>query len=173
MGRRKIKVVEYNPAWVSLFESEQSLLENALGGLAVKVEHIGSTAVPGLAAKPVIDILIEVSGLPELESRSRELESIGYLVLGENGITGRRYFQKGGNQRSHHVHAFETGDTNLLRHRAFRDYLIAHPDIALEYSGVKKMAAAACGNDISQYMSLKNGFIKAHEALALQWYGSH
>ncbi|MEP4545791.1 MAG: GrpB family protein [Saccharospirillum sp.] len=170
MNQRKIEVVKYNPAWVATFKSEQSLLKQVLGDVAIKIEHIGSTSVPGLAAKPVIDILIEVSDFSELGSESHAMESIGYLVMGENGIAGRRYFQKGGNQRSHHVHAFEAWDADLLRHRAYRDYLIARPDVATEYSETKQIAAAACGNDINQYMSLKDSFIKKHEALAIEWY---
>lgn len=170
MNQRKIEVVAYDPVWVSKFDSEQSLLKQALGHIAIKVEHIGSTAVPGLSAKPVIDILVEVPDLSKLESRSRQLESIGYVVMGENGIAGRRYFQKGGDNRSHHVHAFEAGDTHLMRHRAFRDYLIENADVSIEYGMLKKEAALACGNDINVYMSLKNSFIAHHEALAVEWY---
>ena len=170
MNQRKIEVVRYDPAWVATFKLEQSLLKQVLGNVAMEIEHIGSTAVPGLAAKPVIDILIEVSDFSELESKAHAMESIGYLVMGENGIAGRRYFQKGGHQRSHHVHAFEAGDTHLLRHRAYRDYLIAHPDVATEYAETKRIAAGACANDISQYMSLKDNFIKKHETLAVEWY---
>lgn len=170
MNQRKIEVVSYDFAWVEKFKSERSLLKQVLGNVAMEIEHIGSTAVPGLAAKPVIDILIEVAHFSELESETHAMESIGYLVMGENGIAGRRYFQKGGVQRSHHVHAFEAGDTHLLRHRAYRDYLIAHPDVATEYSKTKRIAAAACRDDINQYMSLKDSFIKKHETLAVEWY---
>ncbi len=171
MNQRKIEIVGYTPAWVAKFDSEQSLLKQALGDTAIKIEHIGSTAVPGLPAKPVIDILIEVTGLSELDSKNSHLESLDYKVMGEHGIAGRRYYQKGGNCRSHHIHAFVTGDSHLLRHRAFRDYLIAHPDISLEYGKIKKQAALDCRNDINQYMNLKNRFIEHHEKLAVKWFG--
>ncbi|KPH96396.1 hypothetical protein AMS58_02210 [Pseudoalteromonas porphyrae] len=171
MSTRVIEVVDYDPNWKNAFETERVMLSKAIGNNAVKVEHIGSTSVKGLAAKPVIDILIEVISLDELDTSNRNIEALGYLVKGENGIEGRRYFQKGGNQRSHHVHAFQTNDSHLHRHRAFKEYLIAHSAIALEYGSIKKEAVSKSENDINVYMALKNSFIQKHEKLALEWFG--
>jgi GrpB-like predicted nucleotidyltransferase (UPF0157 family) len=133
-----VEVVDYDPIWQKTFEAEKQLLLDAIGQNAVIIEHMGSTAVKGLPSKPVIDILVEVTSILDLEISSKKIQALGYIVKGENGITGRRYFQKGGNQRSHHVHAFKTGDLNLIRHRAFKEYLIAHPMIAIEYGDIKK-----------------------------------
>ncbi len=171
LSNRVIEVVNYDPHWKDIFEKEKVLLTKAIGANAVKVEHIGSTSVVGLAAKPVIDILIEVTSLDELDTSNRKLEALGYLTKGDNGISGRRYFQKGGVQRSHHVHAFQTNDLHLHRHRVFKEYLIAHVEIALEYGSIKKEAAYKSENNINVYMALKNDFIQKHEKLALEWFG--
>ncbi len=169
---RIIEVVDYDSNWQKKFESEKLLLTKAIGVNAIKIEHIGSTSIVGLAAKPIIDILIEVSSLTELDTANEKLEALGYKVKGENGISGRRYFQKGGNQRSHQVHAFQTNDINLLRHLAFKKYLIAHLAIASEYSAIKKDAVSKCENNINVYMTLKNNFIEKHEKLAIDWFGN-
>jgi GrpB-like predicted nucleotidyltransferase (UPF0157 family) len=113
-----------------------------------------------------------VTSILDLEISSKKIQALGYIVKGENGITGRRYFQKGGNQRSHHVHAFKTGDLNLIRHRAFKEYLIAHPMIAIEYGDIKKNSALNCENDINIYMEHKNNFIQKHEKIAVVWFNS-
>jgi len=170
LSKRIIEVVNYDPNWKITFETEKALLANAIGCNAVEIEHIGSTSVVALPAKPVIDILIEVTNLTELDTLNENFEQLGYIVKGENGISGRRYFQKGGIQRSHHVHAFQSKDSNLLRHRAFKEYLIAHPIVALEYGKIKKEAAQKSKNDINFYMTLKNDFIQRHEKLAVKWF---
>ena len=125
---RILTVVDYDEMWPALFESERTLLQMTLGKVISRIHHIGSTSVPGLSAKPVIDILIEVANLEELDSLNQAMEGVGYTVRGENGILNRRYFTKGGNQRSHHIHAFATGDAQIIKHLAFRDYLIKHND---------------------------------------------
>jgi GrpB-like predicted nucleotidyltransferase (UPF0157 family) len=167
-----VEVVDYDPIWQKTFEAEKQLLLDAIGQNAVIIEHMGSTAVKGLPSKPVIDILVEVTSILDLEISSKKIQALGYIVKGENGITGRRYFQKGGNHRSHHVHAFKTGDLNLIRHRAFKEYLIAHPMIAIEYGDIKKNSALNCENDINIYMEHKNKFIQKHEKIAVVWFNS-
>ena len=99
---RILTVVDYDEMWPALFENERTLLQMTLGKAISRIHHIGSTSVPGLSAKPVIDILIEVANLQELDSLNQAMEGVGYTVRGENGILNRRYFTKGGNQRSHH-----------------------------------------------------------------------
>ena len=172
MSQRIINVVDYDPNWTCFFETEKMLLAHAIGRNAVRIEHIGSTAVIGLAAKPVIDILVEVTSLIDLDVSSKGIAALGFIVKGENGISGRRYFQKGGNRRSHHVHAFQTGDLNLIRHRAFKEYFIAHPILSSEYGEINKEAMLNCGDNINVYMALKNEFIKKYEKLAVEWFNS-
>jgi len=170
MTKRVLEVLDYDPAWVARFAREQKLLAKALGDVALKIHHIGSTSVPALAAKPVIDILMEVSALDALDDKNGAMVSLGYVVKGEYGIAGRRYYQKGGNNRSHHLHAFEKGDETLTRHLAFRDYLVAHPHIARQYGALKQELIAAGYNTSESYMQGKNDFILHHEKLALNWY---
>ena len=170
MSKRLIEVVDYDSSWPAKFSQERQKIVNLLGTHVIYIEHIGSTAVKGLAAKPVIDILIEINEVTLLDQFNSAFETLGYKVKGENGIKGRRYFQKGGNLRSHQIHAFKTGDEHLLRHKAFRDYLIHHPAIAYQYGEVKKSAAQQCQHNSAKYMALKNDFILYHEPLALIWY---
>lgn len=167
MSKRLIEVVEYNPHWPQLYEQEVALIAAALGDTLLKAHHIGSTAVPGLAAKPVIDIILVVSCLSQLDDKAPLLEPLGYTAKGENGIPGRRYFQKGGNQRSHHIHAFLPDDPHIQRHLAFRDYLKAHPSVAGEYAEVKRQAAKACAHDSALYGELKSEFIERIETLCV------
>lgn len=167
-----IIIAPYDPAWPEKFEKEANMLRDLLGDLAVQIHHIGSTAVPGLAAKPIIDILLEVSNLDALDDHSDGFLTLGYEPKGAFGIPGRRYFRKGADRRTHHIHAFRTGDPNLDRHLSFRDYLIAHPEVATAYGDIKKEAARRANNHIEAYGSVKGPFIKKHEQIALQWYGN-
>ncbi len=162
---RTITVVPYDEKWPEMFESESILIKKLLGMVAKNVHHIGSTSVPGLSAKPVIDILLEVIDISELDNSV--MTRAGYIARGENGISGRKYFIKGGDKRSHQVHAFAAGDTQVLRHLAFRDYLIKNKDIAGNYADIKRKAALLCKNDAHRYSALKEEFIEHHLRLAL------
>jgi GrpB-like predicted nucleotidyltransferase (UPF0157 family) len=165
---RKIEIVDYEPSWPAQYEAECALIRRALGDVLVEIHHIGSTAVPGLAAKPIIDILLEVEDLAALDALNSEMEAIGYNPKGEFGIPHRRYFPKGGDNRSHHVHAFVCGDSNVARHLAFRDYLRRHPDVVQEYAEVKRRVAQTCGNDSERYCSGKDAYVKRVEAMAIK-----
>ncbi|NIF23966.1 GrpB family protein [Candidatus Pantoea multigeneris] len=159
---REIIVVPYDDKWPEMFEAESLLIRTLLGGVVKRVHHIGSTSVPGLSAKPVIDILLEVSDVNELDTYNSAMVRGGYVACGENGITGRRYFTKGGDQRSHHVHAFAVGDMQVSRYLAFRDYLKKNIDIAGQYAEVKHLAAFLSKNNAHHYSELKVGFIEHH-----------
>ena len=165
----EIKVIPYCSEWPARFEQERQLLLSAVDQVAVKVHHIGSTAVDGLAAKPIIDIMLEVTSLAELDACEEKIEALGYEAMGEFGIEGRRYYRKGGDARTHQIHAFQTADENLVRHLAFRDYLRNHPDVRDEYGDLKTRVASLCDHDIDRYCDGKNDFIKLHEAKALEW----
>jgi len=165
---RTIDIVAYDPAWPAMFQAERRHLRQALGDSACHIHHIGSTAVAGLAAKPIIDILLEVTGLASLDEDQSAMEEIGYECMGEFGIPGRRYFRKGGENRSHHIHAFARGDSNIARHLAFRDYLRKHADVAAEYAQLKMRLARECDNDIGRYCQGKDLYVKRVERLAMQ-----
>lgn len=165
----KIKVVPYDKSWPERFDRERTAIIDTLKSTLEHVHHIGSTAVEGLASKPIIDILLEVRSLEELDRATPQLESLGYEAKGEFGIPGRRYFRKGGSRRTHQIHAFKTGDAHVLRHMAFRDYLRAHPEVMREYGRLKTKLAADCDNDIDKYCDGKDAFMKHYEAEAIKW----
>tara|TARA_R100000027_G_scaffold5591_1_gene4615 strand:- start:43722 stop:44222 length:501 start_codon:yes stop_codon:yes gene_type:complete len=164
----KIEVVSYRPEWSVAFEREkEAILALDIAGIA-NIHHIGSTAVELLSAKPIIDIMIEAQSLEGLDLNKDKFESIGYEVMGEFGMEGRRYYRKGGENRTHQIHAFKTSDPNLARHLVFRDYLKQNPSIRNEYGELKIQVASTCEHDIERYCDGKNDFIKFHEARALK-----
>ena len=167
----RIQVVAHDPAWRIEFEAEAKRISRALGDIVVSLHHIGSTAIPGIFAKPIIDILLEVDDIVELDDRSSAMEELGYEAMGEFGILGRRYFRKNNASgvRTHQVHAFEADSTEVERHLAFRDYMIAHPVEAQTYSELKQKLAQEHPDDIEAYMDGKIPYIKEHEARAIAW----
>lgn len=164
---RTVVVEPYNNQWPALFAAESETINALLGDVVVSLYHIGSTSVPGLAAKPIIDILLEVSDIEELDTCSAALSHAGYIPRGEYGIAGRRYFIKGGDQRTHHLHAFTAGDSEVSRHLVFRDYLRANRRVADDYAELKYAAALLCRNNSQRYSMLKTDFIEQHLQMAL------
>lgn len=166
-----IVVVDYDPLWPLLFRKEADAISRILGDNLVLIHHIGSTSVPFLAAKPIIDIMPVVKDLSGVDAVSGEFVKLGYEYLGEFGIKGRRYLRKGGQERTHQIHIFQMeDDTNILRHLAFRDYLRSHRDVAMEYVALKKDLAARFPYDIDRYCDGKDAFVKKIENLALAEY---
>lgn len=166
-----IVVVDYDPLWPLLFRKEADAISRILGDNLVLIHHIGSTSVPFLAAKPIIDIMPVVKDLSGVDAVSGEFVKLGYEYLGEFGIKGRRYLRKGGQERTHQIHIFQMeDDTNILRHLAFRDYLRSHRDVAMEYAELKKDLAARFPYDIDGYCDGKDAFVKRIENLALAEY---
>ena len=168
---RKVEVVPHDPLWRDAFEAEARHVADALGENVVAVHHIGSTAIPDIYAKPVIDLLVEVRDINEVDGRGSAMESLGYEVMGEYGIPGRRYFRKDNREgvRTHHVHAFEAGSAEVVRHLAFRDYMIAHPVDAQRYSELKRKLAEEHPQSIDGYMDGKDGFVKEIDRRAARW----
>ncbi|MDO8270589.1 MAG: GrpB family protein [Gammaproteobacteria bacterium] len=169
-----ILVVKHNPDWARLFEQEAHRIRLAVGGTAVQIHHIGSTAISHTKAKPVIDILLEATSLDSLDQKNQSLEALGYEAKGEFGIPGRRYFRldDATGRRTHQIHAFEAGVQNVIRHIAFRDYMRAHPPIAVEYGELKERLARENPNDMEAYIDGKDSFVKEHERRALLWVGN-
>jgi GrpB-like predicted nucleotidyltransferase (UPF0157 family) len=166
-----IRVVAQDPAWPARFEAEAGRIAQALGVAAVRIHHIGSTAIPQTKAKPIIDILLEATSLEALDRHAPMLEAMGYEARGEFGIPGRRYFRLNDSDgtRTHQIHAFEAGTPNVVRHVAFRDYMRAHPSLAEEYGALKERLAIAHPHDMAAYMDGKDAFVKEHERHALLW----
>ncbi len=167
----QVHVVPYNPAWKHEFECEAEKIARALGEIAVSVLHIGSTAIPGIFAKPIIDFLLEVEELVKLDDKNSSMKELGYEAMGEFGIQGRRYFRKdnASGVRTNQVHAFKAGSSEVARHLAFRDYMIAHPLEAQAYSTLKQQLAREHSDDIEAYMDGKEMFIKEYEGKAIAW----
>ncbi|MHB1709140.1 MAG: GrpB family protein [Thermoplasmataceae archaeon] len=168
---RKVRVKPWEENYQVLFGEEANLLREVLGEEAMGIFHIGSTSVPGLKSKPIIDILIAVRDISKVDSFNRAMEEVGYTALGENGIPGRRYFQKSvGDDHSHHVHVFESGNSEIERHIAFRDYLRAHPQVAEKYGTIKARLAEKHPYDIESYQSGKSAMILEIQEEAIKWY---
>ena len=168
---RRVEVLPHDPQWRDAFETEAKHVAAALGENVVAVHHIGSTAIPNIYAKPVIDLLVEVREITEVDGRSSAMVSLGYEVMGEYGIPGRRYFRKDNQEgiRTHHIHAFKAGSAEAKRHIAFRDYMTAHPGDAQRYSELKRRLAEEHPQSIDGYMDGKDGFIKEMDRRAAQW----
>jgi GrpB-like predicted nucleotidyltransferase (UPF0157 family) len=167
---RRIKVVPYDPKWPGLFEREAEEITSVFGGEVVAIHHIGSTAIPHVSAKPIIDVLVEVQDIEKVDCFNEAMINRGYQPRGEFGIPGRRYFIKGCDAtRTHHLHIFQTGHPSIERHLNFRDYMIAHPEEAQAYSHLKEELAQRFPDDIESYMAGKDGLIKETERKARTW----
>ena len=170
---RKVKVSPYNENWVQKFIEEANQLKLIFRTEIIDIHHIGSTAVPGLAAKPIIDIMPVVKDINHIDSYNRKMQEIGYEPKGEHGIGGRRYFRKGGANRSHHVHVYEIGSNEINRHLAFREYLKSHPKERKGYGELKETLARQFPNEMESYINGKDQFVKDIEFKALEWYENH
>ena len=168
----RVEVVKHNPAWRSLFDIEARHIQEVFGDNLNAVYHIGSTSVPGLFAKPIIDIMPVVRDIEKVDAYNPQMVSLGYEPMGEFGIPGRRYFRKGEDIRTHHVHVFQAGDVNVDRHLAFRDYLRAHPDEADIYGALKRELAAMFPTDMESYIQGKDALVKELEHKAVNWVAS-
>lgn len=162
----EVVIVEYNPHWPLLFAQEAALLLKVLdSNLITRIDHFGSTAVPGLAAKPIIDLLIGVRSLAEAKQVAvSQLEALGYAYWVDNPDPQRMFFVKGlppkGSGRSHHLHTVEPN--NILWERLlFRDYLRQHPDEAARYAKLKRYLAQQFSNDREAYTLGKAKYIQA------------
>jgi len=166
-----VRIVHYHQKWPSIAIAEMKLIHSVLSDNLLCIEHIGSTAVPGLAAKPIIDLMPIVANLEKLDQEIRELEAHGYQIHGESGIPGRRFCTKLNvkGERIFHVHFFDEKSDHIIRHLAFRDYLRAHTTVAKEYEQEKLRAATLQPANSIEYNSAKSGWVKIHEQKALQW----
>ena len=170
MATRRVEVVPYDPAWPEMFAREADEIAEVLGPEAIAIHHIGSTSIPHLCAKPIVDVLVEVCDIERVDDFNDEMTRRGYQPRGEYGIPGRRYFVKGGDTtRTHHVHVFQIGHPDVERHLNFRDYLISHPEEAQAYGRLKEELAQQFPEDIEGYMAGKDGLIKEMDRKAEAW----
>jgi GrpB-like predicted nucleotidyltransferase (UPF0157 family) len=165
----KVSVVEYRPAWQAMFEEERQLIEAALGGAPAKVEHIGSTSVVGLAAKPIIDIMIGLPDFSVADDLVPLIEAFGYRYFRkyEDEMPFRRYFAKDlSGVRTHQIHMVEAGSEFWERHLLFRDYLRQNPPAATEYAALKRRLAEREWTDVNEYADAKTEFVRDIESKA-------
>jgi GrpB-like predicted nucleotidyltransferase (UPF0157 family) len=160
-----IVLVSHDPRWAEGFTREAAAIAEALGDLLTELHHIGSTAVPGLAAKPVIDMLAVVTDVDRLDQQGGALEALNYEPMGEFGIRGRRYFRKNtaSGVRTHQIHAYAVGADDIERHLVFRDYLRANPAAAAQYASLKHELAERFAADIEGYADGKTDFVREIE----------
>ena len=158
-----IVVVPYDEAWPSLYEEERARIERAIGPWVKEIEHVGSTAVSGLAAKPIIDIMVGVKSLEDSPILVEHLVGIGYEYVPEfeQVLPLRRYFRKmREGRRTHQIHLVERTNAEWWdRHLLFRDYLRAYPEVAEEYARLKYELSERFGEDREAYTDAKTGFI--------------
>ncbi|QMT60335.1 bifunctional GrpB family protein/GNAT family N-acetyltransferase [Legionella sp. PC997] len=162
--KRTVEVVTYNSLWPELFAKEARQIKHTLGNNCIAIHHIGSTSVPGLSAKPIIDILPVVQDILLVDKASKAMETIGYSTMGEYGIPFRRFFQKGALVRTHNVHVFEENNSEIERHLNFRDWMRSHPSDRDTYATLKIDLAKQFPNDITAYCLGKEEFITQIEA---------
>lgn len=156
---KPIIVVEYDPTWPDTFESLKKRVAQALGDVAVAIEHVGSTSVPGLAAKPIIDMDVVVPTSGDVPTAIERLADIGYIHQGNLGIEGREAFIAPPNTPDHHLYVCPQDSRELRRHVRFRDYLRRHPDAAKRYADLKRLLAERHRDDRGAYTQAKTEFI--------------
>ena len=158
---RPVIIVDYDPHWPDLFEELRAPVVAAMGDLIVIVEHVGSTAVPGLAAKPIIDMDVVVPSDADISEAIGRLATLGYVHRGDLGIPGREAFISPAGKPRHHLYVCALGSEELRRHRSFRDHLLTHPEDATAYGALKKAAALRFAEDRAAYTEAKTGFVEA------------
>ena len=151
-------VVEYDPSWPARFEAIRDRIAPALGPLAASIEHVGSTSVPGLAAKPVIDLDVVVTDADAVPAAIEVLTGLGYEHLGEVGVRGREAFRRPPGTVSHNLYVCLAGGEGLRNHLALRNHLRTHPEAVLAYGELKRRLAAEVP-DIDAYVIGKTDLI--------------
>ncbi|HEV7693468.1 MAG TPA: GrpB family protein [Hyphomonadaceae bacterium] len=168
--RRKVELAPHDPKWAVQAAAESGRLAQAIGPTLIRIEHVGSTSIPGIRAKPTIDLQPIVRCVADLDARQPQVEALGYVWRGEFGIPGRRYCvrEKDG-RRLFHVHCHQDGHPEIARTLVFRDYLRAHAEEARAYEMLKIACAAAHPDDSHAYSKSKGDWIRACITRAEAW----
>jgi GrpB-like predicted nucleotidyltransferase (UPF0157 family) len=166
MPKSPIVLVAHDPDWARVFQDARAAIMEACSGHVLEVHHVGSTAIPGIAAKPVIDILGLLRRHEDGFACAPAMAALGYEFRGEAGVSGRHYFSKREPGR-HHIHLYQSDHPEVGRHIRFRDYLREHPREAAAYQALKRKLAARFGSDTRSYCDAKSEFCARIEQLAL------
>jgi GrpB-like predicted nucleotidyltransferase (UPF0157 family) len=165
-----VRIVDYDPAWPQLAAAEIGRIEAALGALAARVDHVGSTAVPGMAAKPIVDLQASVTAIEATERYAAPLAALGYLHAPDPDSPAFHFFGKpAARPRTFHLHVCAAGSEDERRHLALRDFLRAHPDEALRYGEVKRRLVALRPGDRLAYIDGKAAYVAALEERAVMY----
>lgn len=156
-----VRVVPYDPDWQVQYALEAARLYSSIGEFVLDIQHVGSTAVPGCDAKPIIDIAICIANLDKVDACVPLLAQLGYEYKGENGIPGRHYFQRGRPVCLFHIHMSMPEHANWINHMRFRDHLLAHTEAVQAYCQLKHDLAARYPNDRLAYTEGKAEFIRS------------
>jgi GrpB-like predicted nucleotidyltransferase (UPF0157 family) len=154
-----VRLVPHNPEWTAMYEAERARIKAAIGPHIVEVQHVGSTSIPGIAAKPIIDIAVGVEEFETARVCIAPMEALGYVFHGENGILRRHYFTRG-DPTLYHAHMHETTSQAWGNLILFRDYLLAHPEDARAYLELKRRLAEQYRHDRRAYTDGKAAFIE-------------
>ncbi|TDL31738.1 GrpB family protein [Jeotgalibacillus sp. S-D1] len=165
----EIRLTDFNDDWSQMFQTEVEFLQTIFCEEIIKCEHFGSTSVRGMKSKPVIDMMCIVKNIEKVDVFNNQMESFGYDIAGEWGITGRRLFRKGGDSRTHHIHFYQFDNPEIERHLIFRDYLRSHPEEVDKYSRFKEDLANRY-KTTREYSPAKKKFVSEMEQKALCWY---
>ena len=164
----KVRLAKYSPLWPSLFSKEAEKLSNILGDLALTIAHVGSTSIPGMIAKPIIDINISVESLEPMEPYKVPLEKLGYTFIVDPDPIDLHFFAKPfSHPRSYHIHVCTIGSWHEISDLAFRDFLIKNPDEAINYGKLKSHLVCKYEGNRKYYIRGKNNFIKSMKSKAM------
>ncbi|MDQ0112582.1 GrpB family protein [Paenibacillus harenae] len=167
---RKTDIAPWTENWCELYRKEEALLQSIFTNELLDIHHIGSTSVPQIGfAKPIIDILIVVKDINKVDLYNEQMILKDYEPRGEQGIVGRRYFPKGADRRTHHIHIYEVGNVNIEYHLKFKDYLINHPEEAQTYGELKIHLAKQSPDSVHLYQEGKEAFCKEIVKKAMNW----
>ncbi|MFC4736069.1 GrpB family protein [Bacillus daqingensis] len=167
----RVTIAAYDPAWPRLYEEEAAQLRSVFQSRLKELHHIGSTAVPGSDAKPVIDIMAVFTSIDDSDASEELLRAVGYSRCTSTSSPGRLFFRKR-TPAAFHLHIFPEGSKDIIRHLALRDYLRAHPARRKAYAGLKKSLAWEYPFNMSAYAEGKHDYVKELECRALRWYRS-
>lgn len=170
-----VVLLPHDPAWAVRAATEAERWRAAFGPALIAVHHIGSTSIPGIEAKPIIDLVPVVDDLASFDRLAAGIEAHGYQAWGEYGIPGRRFCTWANprdGRREVHAHVFAVGSPHIARHLAFRDFMRAHPDEARAYEALKQRCRDASPEDSRAYSEAKSSWIVAAEGRAMAWWNS-
>ena len=173
---KKVIVVPYNEAWKSEFEEIKKEIKNAIGDLIIGIEHVGSTSVEGLSAKPCIDIDVIIKDYGVFDTVVSKLETIGYRYVGNQGIKDREVFKYSDKPhlQKHHLYVCPQWSKELYRHITFRNFLRSTPEAVKKYGSTKETAAQLFPDDMEKYMEYKSPCIEeSYEMCGIKMYSEN